>query len=356
LLSELGRAYDESVSRRPCLERRPSPRRTALGLLLGVFVASALAWAAPDAPAVSVADFKLGQQDLQERFNGASRARLSSFGKTVGAQLRGYIDQVLVPELVFAAEAAERKLADSPALRERVDGALVRLLDYELEREARRTVSAEQIGAYYDAHRHEFEKPERVLLWRILVATKEEAEALLAEARGAKGPDVWSSLARDKSLDEATKMRSGNLGFVEPDGKTEHPEVRVSPALFAAARGLEDGAVVPKPVAEGDKFAVVWRRGSLPAEKAEFAEFSRDIRTILARNEARRVRRELVAKLRQTQLVEHHPEALASISDDWIAKRVAEERRTLSGPPQAGVPAVGEPLDPAPKNGESGLE
>ena len=51
------------------------------------------------------------------------------------------------------------------------------------------------------------------------------------------------------------------------DGASNEPGVRVDPAVVQAARTVADGALVPQPVAEGDFFAVVWRRGTMPARK-----------------------------------------------------------------------------------------
>jgi hypothetical protein len=35
--------------------------------------------------------------------------------------------------------------------------------------------------------------------------------------------------------------------------------------LYEAALALQDGEIGPEPVREGERFAVIWRRGSLPA-------------------------------------------------------------------------------------------
>jgi peptidyl-prolyl cis-trans isomerase C len=54
--------------------------------------------------------------------------------------------------------------------------------------------------------------------------------------------------------------------------------VRFDPVLFAAAARVKDGEMVGEPVKEGDAFAVVWRRGTLPAVRRSVEEEASAIR------------------------------------------------------------------------------
>ena len=49
---------------------------------------------------------------------------------------------------------------------------------------------------------------------------------------------VWETL-REHSIDSATAMRRGNLGFVRPDGSTAHKHVKIDPTIYQARRRSE---------------------------------------------------------------------------------------------------------------------
>src|SRR5690606_15182088 len=108
--------------------------------------------------------------------------------------------------------------------------------------------------------------PAAIALWRLLVPTEQQAKELAARVQKSPEPiRAWSNIVREHSLDKATHFRKGSLGYVWPDGNTDVPQVRVSPALFAAATTLADGEFLPTPVKEGPNWALVWRRGSRAA-------------------------------------------------------------------------------------------
>ena len=138
----------------------------------------------------------------------------------------------------------------------------------------------------------------------------------------------WSRLARERSIDRATHMRSGSLGYVAASGQTHMPQVRVSPALFAAAAQVQDGQLVPRPVPEGTEFAVIWRRASraAPAPVAELAKVAApakvpgaasaaaaELGAQLVSEAAAKEARALIQRLRAERLREHQPELVAGL-------------------------------------------
>ena len=66
----------------------------------------------------------------------------------------------------------------------------------------------------------------------------------LEKAKADLSPKRWNELARDESVDKTTSMRGGNLGFVAPDGSTTDPNLKVDPALYAAAEKVKDSELV----------------------------------------------------------------------------------------------------------------
>ena len=104
-----------------------------------------------------------------------------------------------------------------------------------------------------------------------------------ASARAAKGRHVGRT-PRARSLDKATAMRGGDLGFVRADGTTDVPRVRVDPAALRR-RGQGEGRRPGSRArcARATSWAAIWRRGSLPEIKRTIEQEERSITAILTR-------------------------------------------------------------------------
>jgi len=249
----------------------------------------------------------------------AVEARLRSMPafqrKAVGADVRRHVvEDVMVRDLLLAEEAARRGLEKKPGVRHRIDDALRRTLAAELGREIEAAgVPAADIERYYRAHVAEYQRPERIRLFRILVADEALARKIIGEVRGKDGLERWNRLARDHSLDASTKLRGGLLGFVGPNGHTSVPQLEVDPALHAAASKLKDGEVVPQPVKEGARFAVVWRRGTLPAVNRTLEDERDGIRKVLVRERLDARLAELVRELEKKHVRDVDPSPLEKL-------------------------------------------
>ncbi|GAA3523926.1 peptidyl-prolyl cis-trans isomerase [Nocardioides daeguensis] len=97
-------------------------------------------------------------------------------------------------------------------------------------------VTAEEAKALYDEDPSAFEVPEKRKIANIVVATRDEAQALVASIHEGTS---FSSLARARSLDDATRDKGGVLGTV---GATELDETYAA-AAFAAGEGDTFGPV-----------------------------------------------------------------------------------------------------------------
>jgi peptidyl-prolyl cis-trans isomerase C len=290
---------------------RPAGFRLAGALLLGVVVTPGLARGDAAAP-VLVGPQSVSLGELEARFGALTREELRSFGPAPGEARLAFVERVLVPELLLLAEAERLRLPEEPGTRARLRQALFEALAAE-ERQRLPAPSDEEMAASYAEHRREFERPERVALWRILVATEAEARDILEKVRGAGGPERWRALAREKSLDTATRERGGDLGFVHPDGRTDVPELRVDPALYAAARGIADGVLVAVRVALGDRHAVVWRRGSLRAERVSLEAARPTLERLIQERKLTARLDGLVAELSRASVRERNDAPLARI-------------------------------------------
>lgn len=316
-------------------------------------VLAAVAWlATPSAHAddadpvvVRVGPSALRASDVARRLADVPAYQLRTLGDTPDQARRRFVDTVLVPELLHSAEAERRRLADEPATRLRLRQALRRVLVDSLRADARSAgVPDADVAAYYAAHDDEFRKPERILIWRILVEDEALARKILADAAGTGGPERWARAAREHSVDAATKLRSGMLGFVAADGRTDVPQVQVDPALFAAAAKVKDGELVPAPVPEAGKLAVVWRRGTLPKTEQSLDSVREEIRRVLVERRAERALHALEGELRTRELRDPNPELLESLPAE----------PPPAPPPARGAPAAGSAA-PVPRATDRGL-
>jgi peptidyl-prolyl cis-trans isomerase C len=219
-------------------------------------------------------------------------------------------------------------------------------MDSELRREStlKTPVTDLDIKAYFEANRGRFETPRRVHLWRILTDDEALAKKIIAESRAADGIQRWASYARESSLDKATHLRSGDLGFVHPDGDTDTPTLRVDPALFAAADALNDGDIASQPIKEGGHWAVLWRRGSMKAVTRSLEQEQGSIRQVLERQRALQARDALLADLRGKYLTALNEAALENVRFDSEALPVHAAAPSALHPAAAGssIPAPGE--------------
>jgi hypothetical protein len=216
---------------------------------------------------------------------------------------------------------------------------------------AKEPVTADEIKKYFEENRARFETPKRLRLWRIQVADEATAKDIIAQSKGTDGPKRWSDLAREKSLDKATAQRGGELGFVRADGSTDVPRIQVDAAVFAAADKVPDGTLVPQPLHEGDKWSVIWRRGSVEATKRTVEDETPSIRQILERRRADKARQEAMADLKQKHVTDLHPELLANIDSGAFAPAKREGRDGgARRPRREGGPTVPQPPTRAPES------
>ena len=323
----------------------------SFGLCLALLSASA--FGADAAPVV-----RAGQETADAAAVTRALARVPGFqlaelGATDDARRRAVVEKLLVPELLAAAEARSRRLDKQPRTLDRIREAHAGALEAQLavDLAGRAPVSDADVQAYFEQHRERFEVPRRVRIWRILVADEELAKKIVAESRGVSGPAKWRNFARESSLDTATKFRDGDLGFVRPDGATDTPQLRVDPALFAAADKLADGELLAEPLRVQAGFAVVWRRGSLPAVARTVAQEATAIRSVLTRQRLEAARRQLLDDLRKQRVKMLEAGLLETLPDATFAAPSAAGSSLPPLPSATAAPAGAE----TPKQGETGL-
>ena len=173
-------------------------------------------------------------------------------------------------------------------------------------------IPMDDVRRYYDENRTRFDSPERINLWRILCKTREEANTVLETARREPTIAKYNDLARDHSIDKATNMRGGNLGFVGPDGASNEAGVKVDPAIVKAAQTVKDGELV----------AAAGRRGLVRSRSCGAAERCR--RTSAAS-------RTSAAQIRAALFRERTESSEKKLIDELRAKNVKEVNAGLLG-------------------------
>ena len=236
--------------------------------------------------------------ELEDRLAAMPDFQRAQYGATEPEVRKGVLQRMLIKDALVAT-AAEADITD-PLVKYEVARARSNATLRELAKKQPepKQIPEADVAAYYAAHESSYRAPPRIQVWRILVATAAEAEAILAAMQKDGTPDAWAKLCREKSLDEATKLRRGTLGFLAPDGSSSEAGVKAPVEMVQAALTVSDGEIVPKPIVEGDKLAVVWRRGSTPARSQTLQAAEPEIRRTLTETRFREVRDALVARLR----------------------------------------------------------
>jgi peptidyl-prolyl cis-trans isomerase C len=252
---------------------------------------------------------------LEDRIGSLPPFQRASLGDGADAVRRRFLTEVVERDELLALGAEGRSLGQQPPAAYRIERALsaatIRAVRARVGPAA--TIAMEDVQRYYDDNRLRYEAPERYQLWRILCRTREEAQSVLDATRRDPTPATFAALARDHSLDKATNLRSGNLGFVTADGTSREPGLRVDPEIVRAAQTVRDGALVPEPVAEGEYFSVVWRRGTIASTKRTVGDVAAQIRDVIWKGRVKEETDKLVATLRATRLQAFAPSLLEGL-------------------------------------------
>src|ERR1019366_7339698 len=207
--------------------------------------------------------------ELEDRIAALPPFQRATFGADAAAVRRAFLEQVLVPETLESLGAEGDKLGEqqptSYALERVRSQSVLRAIRARLGPES--AIPIEDVEKYYDDNRARYDTPERLQIWRILCKTKEEAQTVLDAARKEPTPKEFGELAREHSIDKASNLRAGNLGFIAPDGTSNEPGLKVEVSIVHAAQGVRDGQLVSAPVPEGENYSVVWRKGPLAATR-----------------------------------------------------------------------------------------
>jgi peptidyl-prolyl cis-trans isomerase C len=253
--------------------------------------------------------------ELEDRLNAVPRYQLTSFGNSPGAIRHNFLDQIIVPEVLYSlageAEHLDTELPTSARVTRALSDATMAWLKKQIGPAP--AIPMEEVEAYFEANRARYDTPERYGVWRVLCRTREEAQAVLDAAKKDPSIPTFNALARDHSIDKATNQRGGNMGFVTLDGTSSEAGLHIDPLIVKAAAAVKSGELVPQPVPEGTNFAVVWHKQTVPAVHRRLQEVAAQIRNTLRTQHEEQMYKSLVAGLRAQHLTEENEAVLNGI-------------------------------------------
>ena len=123
---------------------------------------------------------------------------------------RRVLDEV-VDQRLLAAEAERRGLDDSPLAQRRLEATRQRILaDLLVEAEVDRSVSDQAVTTLYQEQLRQAQSTEEYRIRLILTRTRADADAVM----GVLGQgSAFEAVARERSIDEATRFSGGDLGY-----------------------------------------------------------------------------------------------------------------------------------------------
>ena len=276
--------------------------------------------------------------ELEDRLAAVPRFQLTTFGDSADAIRRKFLDDVVLSDILLAegAEARhiDREVGTAQALSRARSNAAIRAARAQVGDAA--AIPAADVQKYYQDNRAKFETPDRYSVFRILCKTREEAVAVLDAAKKEATVPKFTELARAHSLDKATNMRAGNLGFVALDGTSNEAGLKVDPAIVKAASLVKDGEFVAEPVPEAGGFAVVWHRGTVAATKQTLAQVDSQIRDTLVKERVEQAELKLTDELRAKNVSELNADLLNTIDVSPGDGAIVPRKRPGQVPPLTG--------------------
>ncbi|WP_265517553.1 peptidylprolyl isomerase [Nitratireductor luteus] len=210
---------------------------------------------------ITAADIALAEQELDPQF-----AQLPEEQRRAAA-LSAVIDVRL-----FANEADEQGLDESEDFQKRMDFLRQRALHSAyIDQNVVQEISDEAVRARYDEEVAKMNPPEEVQARHILVATEEEAKAIIQQLE--EGGD-FAEIAKEKSSD-GSASEGGDLGYFTKG--------RMVPEFEEAAFALEPGEFTKEPVKSQFGYHVIKVEDRRQQQPPAFEQVQNQIKSMLLR-------------------------------------------------------------------------
>lgn len=245
----------------------------ACGLVLGLAFAAPVAAIAQDkAPDETVVATVNGSAITERDLDMAQGDLGPQFAQLPDEQKRAAALSAAIEIRLLAAKADEEGLDDTDAFKERMEFLRQRALHSAfVESKVAGEVTEEAVRARYDKEIAATPPANEIRARHILVATKEEAEAIIAQLEA--GGD-FEAIAKEKSTDGAA-AQGGDLGYFGAG--------QMVPAFEEAAFALEVGQFSKQPVQTQFGFHVIKVEDKRTQQPPSFDEVKEQVRTLLFR-------------------------------------------------------------------------
>ena len=301
-------------------------------------------------PLATIDDVTITLGEFQERVNRQSpyiRARYTSL-----EQKKEFLDSLVRFE-VLAKEAYKRGLDKDPEVVRTMKQVMIqKLMRDEFDaRVTADTIADAEMKAYYDANIAEYVKPEEVRVSAIILKNKAQAERVLLEAKGDAGKTNkgFRDLVMKYSVDEETKLRGGDLRYLDAQTKD------VSPNVIKAAFTLMNTGDVSSVVDGGDgKYYILKQTGRRKQMTKSFDDAKPQIRNKLFREKRVQAQKDFIDNLRGKAKIEINEANLAKVRIDTSQNMAGDDGHghDLTAPPAATPADLQPPPPPAGSGGQ----
>lgn len=246
-------------------------------------------------------------------------------------QGRKYIVDNLVEGFLIEDEAKRRGVDKRPDVVQKIDNYRRQLLKDGLMEDILKgetQVTDADVQKYFNEHPAEFKQPEKIKVLDMVLATDDDGKAVVAQLN--KGGD-FAALAREKSVENYTKERSGDL----PEFTKE-----MRPELYADAAAAKKPGQIIGPVKTSQGFHVMKFVKKVPPEEKTLDQVKDSLKARLQAMKRQEGYNGFLKKLRE--------DAKVIVNDDFIAGPKAPpppQPAPKTAPAQQGKP----PAPTAPK-------
>ncbi|WP_422001530.1 peptidylprolyl isomerase [Reyranella sp.] len=211
---------------------------------------------------IRLSDLEVAQQSLPQQYR----------NMPLQAVFPALLDRLIDSKLVVQ-ESKKNKVNDDPAFKKRMAFVEDQVLqDFWIQREIARQVTQEKLQKRYEERLKAMPPEEEVRARHILVATEDEAKALIAELK--KGA-AFDKLAKEKSTDKASGAEGGDLGWFKKSDMVKE---------FAdAAFALKKDGLTETPVKTQFGYHVIKVEDRRQAPPPAFEELADQLREEMAR-------------------------------------------------------------------------
>ena len=179
----------------------------------------------------------------------------TELGRTTSADMRNNLIDRLAMQLVISQEAIKKGMDKLPEVAAQIELSRQSILVNAFVQDYQKSnfVSDETLDAEYEKIKTQMVGTE-YLARHILVENEADAKDIIAKLN--KNPKAFDTLAREKSKDSGSKVKGGNLGWVDPRG--------VVPEFGAALQKLKKGKFTEQPVKSQFGYHVILMEDSRP--------------------------------------------------------------------------------------------